>query len=233
MSHKLKAENGLDIWRSLRTGLVISCQASAGTAMARPDFIAAQARTVEQAGAVAIRAEGLENIRAVMDAVSVPIIGLIKEAQPGSDVYITPTVEHVLALANLGVEIIAVDATSRPRWYGQSLESFYEQVRDQCDVQLLADIDTLESAQRAVDLGFDAIATTLSGYTAQSQTSLPNIELISQIARMTDKPIMAEGGFQNPAQVHDALQAGAWTVCIGTAITNPYLMTQKFIAESR
>ena len=233
MSQDLKTGQSTDIWRSLRTGLVISCQASAGTAMARPDFIAAQAQTVEQAGAIAIRAEGIENIRAVLAAVSVPVIGLIKASQPGSDVYITPTADHVVALAELGVGIIAVDATDRPRWFGQSLESFYQEVRERCDVQLLADIDTFESAQRALDLGFDAIATTLSGYTPASQGKLPNIELIAQIAKITDKPIVAEGGFMNPAQVHQALAAGAWTVCIGTAITNPFLMTQKFIAESR
>lgn len=219
------------LWNHLRSGLIVSCQASAGTAMDRPEFIAAQASTVEQAGAIAIRAEGIENIKAVLATVKVPVIGLIKSRSTQSEVFITPTVDHVLQLAQLGTHIIAVDATARSRWNGQSLEDFYREVRSACDVQLLADIDTLENARNAIALGFDGVATTLSGYTKESQATLPNIALVREIAALTDKPIVAEGGFSTPEEVRQARAAGAWSVCVGTAITNPYLITQKFVAE--
>ncbi|MGA1335502.1 MAG: N-acetylmannosamine-6-phosphate 2-epimerase, partial [Candidatus Nanopelagicaceae bacterium] len=39
----------------------------------------------------------------------------------------------------------------------------------------------------------------------------------------------AEGGFNRPEQFKQALDAGAWSVCIGTAITNPFLLTQSFL----
>ena len=224
-------EAPVQLWNQLRTGLIVSCQASAGTAMDRPDFIAAQARTVEQAGAIAIRAEGIENIRAVLQAVKVPVIGLIKARRSDSEVFITPTVDHVLQLDELGVHIIAVDATARTRWNKQTLEEFYLEVRSRCSVQLLADIDTLENARHAAELGFDGIATTLSGYTKESQVQLPNIPLLAEIAAMTDRPLVAEGGFTTPEEVRQARAAGAWSVCVGTAITNPYLITQKFVAK--
>ena len=44
-------------WPLLRGGLIVSCQAPAGTPIDDPAFIRAQALTVELAGACAIRAE--------------------------------------------------------------------------------------------------------------------------------------------------------------------------------
>lgn len=222
---------GLELWKSLRSGLIVSCQASAGTAMDRPDFISAQANTVEQAGAIAIRAEGVENVRAVLASVHVPVIGLIKDRTAQSEVFITPTADHVVALAELGTHIIAVDATSRARWNGQGLKDFFQEVRERTDAQIMADIDSLANAEQAIDLGFDAVATTLSGYTKESQGPLPDILLVKKIAQITDKPLVAEGGYSTPAEVRAALDAGAWSVCVGTAITNPFLLTQKWIAE--
>jgi N-acylglucosamine-6-phosphate 2-epimerase len=51
-----------DIWDKFKGNVIISCQATKGTPIDRPDFIAAQALTVEQAGAKAIRAEGIARI---------------------------------------------------------------------------------------------------------------------------------------------------------------------------
>ena len=218
-------------WERMRSGLIVSCQASPGTPLARPDIIAATAETVALAGAVAIRAEGVDNVRAVCEVVSIPVIGLIKSHRDDSDVYITPIVEHVLQMVEVGASIVAVDATQRSRWNGQTLDEFYAQVRAATDIPLLADIDCLKNAKHADELGFDAIATTLSGYTDEPSRPLPNIELVSEIAAFTKRPIVAEGGYSNPAEVRAALKAGAWAVCVGTAITNPFLMTQRFVAE--
>jgi putative N-acetylmannosamine-6-phosphate epimerase len=94
---------------------------------------------------------------------------------------------------------------------------------------LLADVDSLESALIAESLGCEAIATTLSGYTDIPAPPLPNIRLIEQIANKVSIPVIAEGGFSHPQSVKDAFSAGAWSVCIGTAITNPYLLTKNFL----
>lgn len=199
--------------------------------MDTPEFITAQARTVESAGAKAIRAQGIDNVSSIVQAVKVPVIGLVKSYTPDSDVYITPTVEDVLALAAAGADIVAVDATQRSRQKGVTLETFYAEVRKHTAVPLLADIDSLENALYAQSLGFDAIATTLNGYTPSPSTGLPNVDLVKSITAQVNIPVIAEGGYTTPEQVHQAIENGAWAVCVGTAITNPYLMAKYFIKE--
>jgi N-acylglucosamine-6-phosphate 2-epimerase len=218
------------IWDRFKGGLIISCQAPVGSAIDDPVFIRAQALTVEAAGARAIRAEGIANIRAVADAVSVPVIGLIKVRSSQSNVYITPRLEDVLAVVEAGADIVAVDATNRIRWSNQTLQEFYELVRKETDIPLLGDIDSILNAAIAIEMGFDAIATTLSGYTDVENFEFPNIELVGKIAHNIKVPVVAEGGFSTPEQVQNALAKGAWAVCVGTAITNPYELTKKFLA---
>ena len=199
--------------------------------MNTPEFIAAQAMTVELAGAKAIRAQGIENVARGVCSVKVPVIGLVKSYSADSDVYITPTVEDVLALEKAGAHIIAVDATQRSRNGGVSLEDFFNNVRKHTNIPLLADVDSIENAINAEALGFEAIATTLNGYTDIPSTGLPNIDLVTAISKVVKVPLIAEGGFANPQQVKGAISNGAWAVCVGTAITNPYLLTKYLFNE--
>ena len=219
------------VFLQFKGGLVVSCQASEGTPMNNPEFITAQALTVELAGAKAIRAQGIENVARVVASVKVPVIGLVKSYTSDSDVYITPTVEDVLALEKAGAHIVAVDATQRSRNGGVSLEEFFTNVRKVSNIPLLADVDSLDNAINAEALGFEAIATTLNGYTDIPSTGLPNVDLVMQISKVIKVPLIAEGGFANPQQVKHAISNGAWAVCVGTAITNPYLLTKHFVNE--
>lgn len=232
VTNRLQSEVALNpVFLAINSGLIVSCQASDGTPMDTPEFITAQALTVESAGAKAIRAQGIENVSSIVRAVKVPVIGLVKSYTPDSDVYITPTVEDVLALVAAGADIVAVDATQRSRHKGMTLEAFYTEVRKHTAVPLLADIDSLENALYAQSLGFDAIATTLNGYTPSPSTGLPNVDLVKSITAQINIPVIAEGGYTTPEQVHQAIENGAWAVCVGTAITNPYLMAKYFIKE--
>jgi N-acylglucosamine-6-phosphate 2-epimerase len=232
VTNRLQSEVALNpVFLAINSGLIVSCQASDGTPMDTPEFITAQALTVESAGAKAIRAQGIENVSSIVRAVKVPVIGLVKSYTPDSDVYITPTVEDVLALVAAGADIVAVDATQRTRHKGMTLEAFYTEVRKHTAVPLLADIDSLENALYAQSLGFDAIATTLNGYTPSPSTGLPNVDLVKSITAQINIPVIAEGGYTTPEQVHQAIENGAWAVCVGTAITNPYLMAKYFIKE--
>jgi putative N-acetylmannosamine-6-phosphate epimerase len=223
------AIKGGSVLEPLRNGLIVSCQVPDDTAINTPEFIAAQALTVLQAGAIAIRAQGVRNVRAISQVTGVPIIGLVKRFDPSSPVYITPYVADVVELESAGARIVAVDATERSRPGNTSFTDFVKQVRLETNVLLLADVDSLESALIAESLGCEAVATTLSGYTDVAAPVLPNIRLIEQIANKISIPVIAEGGFSHPQSVADALTAGAWSVCIGTAITNPYLLTKHFL----
>ena len=208
----------------------MSCQVPDGTAIDTPEFIAAQALTVIQAGAVGIRAQGIANVAAISKVTDKPILGLVKRYLDTTPVYITPTVKDVLELEAAGASIIAIDATERFRADGVDLARFLTEVRAETSVPLLADVDTLEAGIIAESLGCEAVATTLSGYTEKPAPPLPNMKLVEDLAKRVKIPVVAEGGISRPEHVSQAFAVGAWTVCIGTAITNPYLLTKSFLA---
>lgn len=68
-------------------GLIVSCQPVPGSPLDNPAIVAAMALAAEQAGAVALRIEGLANLQAVRPLVTVPVIGLIKRDLPDSPVH--------------------------------------------------------------------------------------------------------------------------------------------------
>ena len=213
----------------IKGGLVVSCQVPDGTAIDTPEFIAAQALTVIQAGAIGIRAQGISNVRAIAKATNVPIIGLVKRYLDSTPVFITPTIQDVLDLESAGATIVAIDATERYRTNGETLEEFLKQLRKETNIALLADVDTFEAGVQAEALGCEAVATTLSGYTEQPAPPLPNLALVKKLATRLSVPVIAEGGYSQPEHLAQAFRAGAWSVCIGTAITNPYLLTKSFL----
>jgi len=214
---------------SIKGGLIVSCQVPDGTPIDRPDFIAAQAQTVLEAGAIGIRAQGVANVAAIAKLVNVPIIGLVKRYLTTTPIHITPISEDVLALENAGATIVAIDATGRLRPDGLSFADFLIEIRRTTKLAILADVDSLEAAIIAESLGCDAIATTLSGYTDKPASALPNIKLVEEIVNKVNIPVLAEGGFSRNEQMKAAFDAGAWSVCIGTAITNPFLLTRGFV----
>jgi N-acylglucosamine-6-phosphate 2-epimerase len=214
----------------LKGGLVVSCQVPDGVAIDTPEFIAAQAETVVEAGAIGIRARGIENVAAISKRTTVPIIGLVKRYLASTPIYITPLVQDVLELEAAGASIVAIDATQRLRPNNLALESFIKEIRSHTSIPLLADVDTLEAGLIAEELGCESVATTLSGYTDEPAPQLPNVDLVRELAKHVKVPVIAEGGYSSPKQMNQAFDAGAWSVCVGTAITNPYLLTKGFIS---
>lgn len=215
---------------NLKSGLIVSCQATSGTPLDTPEFITAQSLTVLQAGAIGIRAQSLRNISAIAKVTNCPLIGLVKRVEKESPIYITPSVVDVVELELAGASIVAIDGTNRLRPGGMNFSEFIRQVKLSTNIKLLADVDTLEAALIAESLGCDAVATTLSGYTENLAMSFPNLELIEKIVKKVKIPVIAEGGFSTPELVARAFDNGAWSVCVGTAITNSYLLTKEFLS---
>jgi len=195
--------------------------------------MSAIARAAELGGAVGIRAEGTADVRAIKDAVGVPVIGLIKRDVPGSPVRITPSVEDALAVADAGADMVAVDATLRPRPGGLSARDFLAELAGALEPPLLADVDSLEAGVAARAAGADAVATTLSGYAGDgSPPEEPDVELVGRLAAELDCPVLAEGRYSTPTQVAAALDAGAFAVVVGTAITDPAALTRRLAAAA-
>jgi N-acylglucosamine-6-phosphate 2-epimerase len=216
---------------AFRGGLVVSCQAPAGSPLAATEHLVALARAAERGGARGIRAEGVDEVAAIARAVTVPLIGLRKRAVPGSDVYITPELDDARAVAAAGADVVAVDATQRLRADGLDGERFVSLLAETLAQPVLADVDCFESGVAARGAGAAAIATTLSGYTGGDPVPAePDVELVARLAAELDCPVLAEGRYATPEAVRDAFAAGAFAVVVGTAITDPVALTRRFAA---
>jgi N-acylglucosamine-6-phosphate 2-epimerase len=190
------------------------------------------AEAAEAGGAAAIRAEGLRDIADIKKAVSIPIVGLIKLKNPDTPVVITPLLENIYELMEAGVDLIALDATLRKRLNGVLGNEFVAQAKA-LGAQVLADIDDLESAVEAEKSGALAVCTTLAGYTKGIEPTAPDLDLVKSCASHCTVPVIAEGRFNSPELVKQAFDAGAWAVCVGSAITDPWLTTKRFIKFSK
>ena len=206
--------------------LVVSCQADAGTPLDGEAYILALAQAVVLGGAAGIRIEGARNVQVVRSAVEVPIIGIIKARRPDTQIYITGRTAEVEALADAGADIIAFDATDRPR--PESVAALCEAIRRR-GLAAMADISTLAEAEAALAAGADIVGTTLAGYTDHSrQLEGPDFALMQDMAKQR-LPFVAEGKIWTPEDARRAFDAGARFVVVGSAITRPDAITRRFI----
>lgn len=217
----------------LRGGVIVSCQAPAGSPLNDPYIISALALTAEQHGAVGVRIKHPEQIAATRARVQVPIIGLDKVDFADSPVYITPTFAIAERLAESGADILALDATRRQRPHGETLESLLARVRNELQKPVMADIATFDEGWYAADCGAEIIATTLCGYTEESAgTPLPAFALLEKLTTRLTVPVICEGGVSTPEEVRRAFDCGAFAVVVGTAITGVDKLAPPFIKAS-
>jgi len=214
---------------SLRGGLIVSCQEPEGSPLDRPEMIAALAAAAERGGAVGVRINHPENIRAVRAAVKIPIIGIHKQRRPGSEVYITPDRKAARAVAEAGADLIALDATPRrPDGY-RAVAELVARIREELGLPVMADVASLEDACAAADAGAALVATTLFGYTAETRAAkLPGLDLVRRLATALSVPVVCEGGVRSPEQLAAAFEAGAYAVVVGRAITGIEARVKQF-----
>lgn len=223
-----------EIISRIKGTLIVSCQAEEGFPLNTPDHLKAIAETAVLGGAGGIRASGPENIKHMRGVIRVPIIGIYKKKYAGSDVYITPTIEEVDEIIAAGADIIALDATNRPRPGDLSLNQIVGYIRERYDIPVMADISTHEEGLQADVLGFDLVGTTLSGYTTYSPKQKgPDIDLVRKLAREISAPVIAEGRIGTPDDVCSVIDAGAYAVVVGSMITRPHLITERFASALR
>lgn len=219
----------------IRGGLIVSCQAAQGDAFFGPDYVSRFAMSAVRGGACGIRANTVPDVAAIMAAVEVPVIGLIKRDYEGCSCYITPTMREVEELAAVEVPVIAVDATDRPHPDGQDGAAFLRAIRARFPERLLmADISTFAEGMAAAEAGADLVSTTLSGYTEESPKSdLPDFELLRRLAAQSPVPVIAEGRLWTPEQLRQAMDLGAFAAVVGSAVTRPHEITRHFLQGLR
>lgn len=215
--------------QELKGGLIVSCQALAGEALFGADIMARMAQAAIAGGAVGIRAGTPPDIAAIRAVSTLPLIGLWKVDTVGFDVYITPSVLHAQAVAGAGADIVALDATARPRPESGTASEFIQMVRQATGRDVLADVSTLDEGIAAQEAGAAFVSTTMSGYTPYSpQQTGPDLDLVRALAARLQVPVIAEGRIATPEQARAALDAGAWAVVVGGAITRPQQITARF-----
>ncbi|BFH59639.1 N-acetylmannosamine-6-phosphate 2-epimerase [Paenibacillus azoreducens] len=215
-------------FEQIRGGLIVSCQALEDEPLHGGDTMAKMALAAEQGGAIGIRANSVHDIAAIKQATKLPIIGIIKRDYDDSEVYITPTLQEVQELMEARVDVIALDATSRPRPGGETLKELVSYMREQGQ-KVMADVSTIEEALYAESIGVSCISTTLSGYTHYSpQQKDPDFDLLREAVRKVKIPVIGEGRINTPEQAAFCLKLGAHAVVVGSAITRPKLITEKF-----
>ena len=210
---------------SLRGRLVVSCQANPDSPLRDPYIIGRLALAAERGGAVGLRIQGFEDVAAVRAVTNLPIIGLTKTDRDDTEVYITPTAAEGVRLAGLGAQVVALDATSRPR--PEPLAEMFAAVHAAGGL-VMGDVSTLDEARAAYEAGADTVSTTLSGYTPHSrQLTGPDWELMREL-HAAGLPFAAEGRLNTPADAAQALRLGADFVVVGSAITRPDVVTGWF-----
>ncbi len=213
----------------LKRGLIVSCQAREDNPLHGSLFMTAIAQAAEMGGAVAIRANGPEDIGAIKHAVTIPVIGLWKIDIRGFGPYITPTLTSAHAVAEAGADIIALDATLRPHPEG-AVAQYLAKVKSVLNLPILADIATLEEGIAAAAAGANYVSTTMAGYTSYTvKSNVPDFALIRDLVKAVSVPVVAEGRFWTPEQLKKAFRLGVHAVVIGTAISNPREITKRFV----
>ncbi len=217
--------------KQMKGGMIVSCQAEGDDPFnANPAYMALFAIAAEMGGAVGIRTQGLEKLKAIKRAVKLPVIGLLKAQFPDGTVRITGSYKEVEELIAAGSDIVAIDGTFRER-EGLDGPNFIKSVKQKYGCVVLADIATCAEAKACEAAGADAISTTLNGYTPDTLSKVegPNLYVLEEVLKSVKIPVFAEGRYNTPADAQVAMEMGAYGVISGTALTRPRVITKWFV----
>ncbi len=208
----------------IRGGLIVSCQPVINGPMDRCDIVAAFGLAALAGGAVALRIEGVENVKSVRMVTDAPIIGIVKRDLKDSAVRITPFIQDVEDLVAAGANIIAFDATDRVR--PVPVSDLVTSVHD-AGALAMADCADFDDGVCASKLGADLLGTTLSGYLGDVEPEKPNLDLVASLSA-NFRYVIAEGCYRTPEQTALAVARGAYAVVVGSAITRTEHVTGWF-----
>lgn len=225
------------LFDQIQGGLIVSCQALEHEPLYTKEggVMPLMAKAAAQSGAVGIRANTVRDITQIKAVVDLPVIGIIKKDYPGTPMYITVTMAEVDALVECGVDILAVQGTSALRPDGSTAADFIRQIKAKYPQQLvMADIATLEEAMACAEAGADFVGTTMRGYTPETK-GIDDIDFafITELTQKCPAKVIAEGHIHSPEQAVQALQAGAFALVVGGAITRPAEITARFTGAIR
>ncbi len=209
--------------------LIVSCQALENEPLHSSYIMSRMAVAAKEGGAGGIRAQSKKDIDEIMKVCDLPVIGIVKRQYPDSEVFITPTQKEIEELLTTNCQIIALDATSRVRPNHEQCQKLVDMIHDHGRLAM-ADCSNFDECKKAADMGFDIVASTLSGYTSYSkETEGPDYELLKKCVKELNVPVIAEGRIQTPEELIKVFECGVYSAVIGGAITRPQLITKRFV----
>ena len=208
------------LFAQIKGGLIVSCQALEHEPLYTKEggVMPLMAKAAAMSGAVGIRANTVRDITQ------------IKKDYPGTPMYITVTMKEVDELVACGVDILAVQGTGALRPDGSTSAQFIRAIKAKYPEQLvMADCDNFENAMLCAEAGADFVGTTMRGYTPET-TGIDDIDFdfIRKLSAECPAKIIAEGHIHYPEQAVKALEAGAFALVVGGAITRPAEITARF-----
>lgn len=221
------------ILESMKGGLIVSCQVQPDDPIYTEDMVVKMAEAAAWGGAVGIRANSPEQIKAIKKAVpQLPMIGLWKVWHDDTDVFITPTMNEVRAIWEAGAEIIALDCTAQTTHEGGQAWDLIKEVKKEIpEAIVFADVSNYEEAKRAIENGADIVAPTLYGYTKETaHIEEPDMRMFAKMCKdfQDEAYVMMEGHIYTPEDAMKCIFLGAHSVVVGSAITRPHLTTKRF-----
>ncbi len=204
-----------EVLAAIKNGLIASCQPVDDGPMDKPEIVAAMAQASVAGGAAGLRIEGVDNLKATRPLVNIPIIGIVKRDLPDSPVRITPFLQDIEELAAAGADIIAIDGTDRVR--PVDIESAVKKIRELGCLSMV-DCSNLAEGLYCQKLGADIIGSTMSGYTGGPVPTEPDYQLVKDL-KAAGCYVMAEGRYNTPELAKTAIEIGADSVTVGSALT--------------
>ncbi|UZV74030.1 N-acetylmannosamine-6-phosphate 2-epimerase [Pasteurella multocida] len=203
------------VLEQIKYGLIASCQPVDNGPMDSPEIVAAMAQASVIGGAAGLRIEGIENLKATRNVVNVPIIGIVKRDLPDSPVRISPFLQDIEELAAAGADIIAFDGTDRVR--PTTREAIIKRIKE-LGCLAMADCSNFEEGMYCHNLGVEIIGSTMSGYTGGEIPAEPDYQLVKDL-NAAGYRVMAEGRYNTPELAKTAIEIGAYSVTVGSALT--------------
>lgn len=214
--------------------MLVSCQGYDERTFHTAEDMLAMANAAYLGGCAGFRLNSPEYVSLVKQHFpTMPIIGIWKRHTEGSEVYITPDAASVYGLREAGADIVALDATLQKNHLGQYGYETIAQVKlEHPEIVLMADCSTFEEAKKACEAGADIVSTTLSGYTSHSEKKEgPDFEMLRRCQDELSCFVICEGRIWTREDAVRCFESGADAIVVGTAITNPKLITQRFVSH--
>lgn len=219
------------IIKSLKNGLVVSCQVKKDDPQYMDGCISALIKAALWANADGLRMNEPENIKCARELTDKPIIGLWKKHSQESDVFMTPSMAEVDACVNAGADIIAIDGTPRLIDGHQAWDIIALIKKKYPQLLVFADVRDEIDAEGAIERGADIVAPTFYRFSPNAKsTDLPDWEMVNRMIRVADSRacVFMEGKIWTPDDAIRALYYGCHAVVVGSAITRPHLVARRF-----